>query len=205
MVSENFSPMITGIDDIRSSQTERIDSPIGNPYRPDNSRIGRWLQQQRFFRIDNIGPDSGTSTSIDKFCLILNVILRQTQEQTVGLFHTMTGNPPKNPVFFNTFLCRFLISHCIAGTTMQQTVISSRRSRRYIESLDQKHTNPSTGTVSGNSSTGCATADYNHIKWLGHIILFHLCRKLYFHLQRNKQFKTFQKKNESIFNQNENK
>ena len=71
----------------------------------------------------------------------------------------MTSDLLQNHILFNT-LCRgFLIRDSVACTAVKQSVVSSRRSCGYVETLDQQDSQPPEGAVPCCSGSRNATTD----------------------------------------------
>ena len=128
--------MSGGIYNISRSESEWIDSPIGNFDGTDKLRVYRWFKSTCKIGIDNFGLYTGPIATIDKELLIGKVIVGQGDEQTPGFFNTVTCDAPEYHVLLYTFSCTFTVGHSIAGTAVQQSVVTTGRTGCEIESFN---------------------------------------------------------------------
>lgn len=107
--------------------------------------------------------------SLNKSRLIAQVVLGQSDKESVGRLDTMASNMAQDAILCNTLGSRLTVGNSIASTTMQQAVIAPRSPRSQVATLNNQHTQATQSTVACRTDTRCATTNDDNI------VLFLLC------------------------------
>ena len=151
------------VDDVGRSKAEGVYRGVGHAYRTDQIGIDSGLDAACLLRGDDVCADARLAARLYESGLIVEVVLRQCDEETVGLIDAVARYLAQRHVFLNTFLGRLAIRHGIACSAMQQTVVASCGSIGEVILLDEQHAQASHRAVSCCAGSCNAAADDDDI------------------------------------------
>ena len=104
VVGQHLGTIHLSVNKVCRSQTERINSSIGNTHSTNHSRVSRRLQQECLLRVNSIGTNARSTARLDKLSLKLQAILGEADKQTIGLLNAVARNAAQNHILLDTLL-----------------------------------------------------------------------------------------------------
>ena len=173
-VDQDRCSMKLGIDHVRGAQSERVHRTVRNPDCTDDRRIGGWFHQKSLLGIDDVGFDAGIAAGLHESGLVIQIVFRESQEESRCVIDTMTGNLLENHVLLDAFSRRFPVRHSISRTAVQKAMIAAGRTGSYVIPFNKKHIESPETAVSCSSQTGDSSTDDDNIEFLTHLPVYSL-------------------------------
>ncbi len=173
MVGKHIGSVLAARHHIGYCEAERVDCSVRHLYGSDNVGVYRRLDAHRILGVDGFGIDAGLQARFDKCLLICKVILREGDEKSAGVFHTVACDTAENHILLDALCCRFLIGHRIAGAAVQQAVVASGCAGGKVETFYEERFQTTHGAVAG-SPGACGTSAYhNHVVVCLSVVVVH--------------------------------
>ena len=116
------------------------------------------------------------AAGFDELGLVVQVVLRQGDEETVGLVHAVGRDPAEDHVLADALVRGLLVGHGIAGAGVQEAVVPACRSGGDVVPLDEENLQSAHRTVSRRPGTGDAAADDDDVVLVPfHLMFISLC------------------------------
>ena len=170
-IQQNLGSVQLGVQDVGRAEAERVYAAVGHPDGSDEVGIDRGFQGQGFLGIDDVGPDAGGPARFHELGLVGEVVFGQGDEESVRFVHAVAGDAAQDHVLFNAFGGGFAVGDGVPGAAVQQAVVASCGSIRYVVPLDEEDFQTPHGAVARRSGPGDASSDDDDIKFLFHLIL----------------------------------
>ena len=158
--------MQTCVEQVAHGEAERVDRGVRDADGADELRIHRRLDATGLLGVDDVGTDAGALAGLYKGLLVLQVVLGQGDEQSVGLLNAVAGNAAQNHVLADALGCALAVGHGIAGAAVHQAVVATRGPRAIVIALDQQHAQAAQRAIPRRSGTRSAATDDDHVIFL---------------------------------------
>ena len=149
---------------------------VGHLDGADDVRIHGGFHPEGFLRVHDFRVDAGGQAGFDELRLVVQVVLREGDEESVGLVHAVGRDPAEDHVLADAFIRGFLVGDGIAGPGVQQAVVSAGGARGDVVAFDEEHPQAAHRAVPGRSGPGDSSAYDNDVVLVPfHLISISLC------------------------------
>ena len=181
-IQQDLGAVELGVHHVGGAQAERVHAAVGYLDGADDVRVHGRFHPEGLLRVHDLGVDARGEAGFDKLGLVVQVVLRegdeeavglvlrQGDEETVGLVHAVGRDPAEDHVLADALVRGFLVGHGIAGAGVQQAVVPARRSGGDVMPLDEEDLQSAHRAVSRRPGTGDASADDDDVV----LVPFHL-------------------------------
>ena len=178
-VQAHLAAVQFGVQHVGGAQAERVHTAVRHLHGSNQVRIYAGLQAFGQFRVYDFRAYPRLPAGVHKGLLVAQVILRQGDEQAVGLVYAVGGNPAQNHVLADAFLRAFCIVYSVARAGVQQAVVAARGPGGNVRAFNQEGPQAAHGAVPLGAGSRDAAADDNHIKFVGAHVCVLLILQIY--------------------------
>ena len=169
-IEQDLGAVELGVHHVGGAQAERVHAAVRHLDGADDVRVHGRFHPEGLLRVHDLRVDARGEAGFDKLGLVVQVVLRQGDEEAVGLVHAVGRDPAEDHVLADALVRGLLVGHGIAGAGVQQAVVPARRSGGDVMPLDEEDLQSAHRAVSRRPGTGDAAADDDDVV----LVPFHL-------------------------------